>query len=966
MGVPRLFPWIRNTFGRYVSLLPIGSRQADTVQHLYIDFNPLIHNSAQVVYGYGREPSMETMRYAKLSDEEKRLAIFQGVISRLKEVLGLITPTELLYIAIDGPAPLAKQAQQRQRRFESRINDINDDKISEGFNSTWISPGTEFMFELTKFLHLEIRKIADEMREMKNVSILFSSCRVPGEGEHKIMDFIRRKATPDTKACFCGPDGDLIMLTLATHMNNMRLLREDQEAPGNYYYIDMGRVYNELPRVLQVKNPQRSIKDVANDFILLGFFVGNDFLPRIRMFMYLERGLEQMISSYISSKATLTKDSKIMYENFTRFIRLIAKEEIPHLTHIALDVGGGRWAPKTAQVENANAVLRSCLDGDKLDFDKFRSIYYTKAFECVDSVNAPNPYEMIDATRDDHSRLDRDFDSRINQMCFAYIRTIHWVFSYYVSDVNPQPLPQDSWYPSSGCGVSRYCEPPSWKWFYPYFHAPLMTDLEKYMFSNDHIQLITFFAPTCPSPPFLQLLSILPAPSRGLLPEEYSHLYSDPDSPLRTSGYLLPPTKDYESAINEHTAIVVLPFVDPDVMEKIYDSVFLKLRYYRNEIDGVYLFRKDRKRPIRYKSDYGTVDKSFVSVTPFTLDVKGEAKSCFDWSDFLVNTRCPRLKFYHVPQEQRKNVHWGQLKLLMALIFPLLRIIDPRKLKKTHIVYAGAAPGKNIAIVSDLFPMITMDLYDPAPFAIKESPPSGKSKVKRISIYNQLFLDEDAERYTFENRVGGPLEKKHIFFVSDIRRQISTDQLLTERMIHEDMEMQQRWTEIIQPMEAWLKFRLPYKVKGIEHVIPTAPYVEYLDGENYFQVVPPRTSTEGRLRPMRNRNGNYVRKKWNFVENEGQMFYHNMVVRETFKYYNDDEEPSTEEWDGLFPPELVADWDSSGIALILKEYLKRFRRSKPLQYHVTDMYGDIVERLSGKSGITLGNIREGMKVKEEE
>ena len=58
------------------------------------------------------------------------------------------------------------------------------------FDSNSITPGTVFMDHLTKYIDWYIRKKISSNVKWRNLEVIFSNEKVPGEGEHKVLNFI--------------------------------------------------------------------------------------------------------------------------------------------------------------------------------------------------------------------------------------------------------------------------------------------------------------------------------------------------------------------------------------------------------------------------------------------------------------------------------------------------------------------------------------------------------------------------------------------------------------------------------------------------------------------------------------------------------------------------------------------------------------------------------------------------------
>lgn len=235
-------------------------------------------------------------------------------------------------MAIDGVAPRAKMNQQRARRFRTALDaeKAREKAIREGvkmpaeaaFDSNCITPGTEFMAKLTRQLKYFINKKVSEDVDWQGVEVVLSGHEVPGEGEHKIMEYIRMAKAqpnydPNIRHCLYGLDADLIMLGLLSHDPHFCLLREEvtfgrQQKKStelehqNFYLMHLCIVREYLEMEFQeLKEPgimafPFDMEHVIDDFILMAFFVGNDFLPNLPNLHINEGALALMFKVYKS------------------------------------------------------------------------------------------------------------------------------------------------------------------------------------------------------------------------------------------------------------------------------------------------------------------------------------------------------------------------------------------------------------------------------------------------------------------------------------------------------------------------------------------------------------------------------------------------------------------------------------------------------------------------------------------
>ncbi|RNA27762.1 hypothetical protein BpHYR1_053876 [Brachionus plicatilis] len=252
-----------------------------------------------------------------------------------------------------------------------------------------------------------------------------------------------------------------------------------------------------------------------------------------------------------------------------------------------------------------------------------------------------------------------------------------------------------------------------------------------------------------------------------------------------------------------------------------------------------------------------------IHLSPHTLQNKNAKYS--DKFVRILTDEFPEKKY--VPKEKdqdRTSVHFGQRKLFLSEVEFLtnccFEIPKEKMFKKIILIYAGAAPGLHLEFLSQMFPFIKFVLIDPAKMAFE---PTDKIRINQEYFTHEMALDLREE---FNSDI--------ILFISDIRR-FGPGAKLTdaeiENEILEDMQNQMDWYHILKPFRSLFKFRLPY----VENRPNAKHTLDYLEGDIYFQIWPPNSSSETRL---------YVREKaklktYDCLKYENQLYYFNNVER---------------------------------------------------------------------------------------
>ncbi|KAG6414727.1 hypothetical protein SASPL_122101 [Salvia splendens] len=462
MGVPSFYRWLVNKYPKIVS----AAADPPEFDNLYLDMNGLIHPC----FHPDDDPFPPTT-----VDE-----VFRRIHDYVDNLFDIVKPRKLLFMAIDGVAPRAKMNQQRSRRFRSAKDFKHAEEVEERLrkqfeaegravlpkqdseisDSNVITPGTEFMHLLSENLRSYVKRRLKENPAWGNIKVILSDDKAPGEGEHKIMSFIRAQRAsseydPNTRHCLYGLDADLIMLALATHEAHFSILREEvlplngelrngnfdrasaasvkepeqplsrepvssqesswqatKRTPYQFLNVFVLREYlsldMEIPGFDKFEFDQERAID---DFIFICFFAGNDFLPHIPSLSLHEGCIDLMMDVY-----------KKEFQNFGGYLVNIEKIadnngdyiKLSHVERFILAVGAFEEKIFSKRADIREKKLRRMLaehrdaqeeEQNCLDEGTSSEVLGMHDISCIDKLKISAPTEDADTVMENTKEL---------------------------------------------------------------------------------------------------------------------------------------------------------------------------------------------------------------------------------------------------------------------------------------------------------------------------------------------------------------------------------------------------------------------------------------------------------------------------------------------------------------------------------------------------------------------------------
>ena len=510
MGIPSYFSYI---IKNHSNIIRNKRRLKVKFSSLYMDCNSIIYDCVRKIE-HDTDPRPNGFDFEDL--------LIRHVITKIEKYVNDIQPSNVLYIAFDGVAPFAKMEQQRIRRYKTgylsavsngtvphkqneKSNNETGSIVSPENQTSWntsaITPGTQFM----NMLSLKVRRaFIDSGRFFGVKHLVVSGSDEPGEGEHKMFQYMRSNALKTETIAVYGLDADLIMLSLfhCFACENIYIFRESPEFGraaledsfdrDELLYLDNCLLSRAILDEMGVSETEKDTRGRIYDYIFACFLLGNDFMPHFPALNIRTHGnytiletYRKLIARYPDRRFISLESGNIQWKWVKLFLQNLAKEEhrLVLNEHESRHKMEKRFYPTNTREERLNAFehIPTIYRAEEHYINPGESGWETRYYDVAFHLKDSNSNQII-----------------VDEICNNYLEGLEWTFKYY----------------TEGC--------PHWKWKYNYHYPPLLVDLVKRIPNFETTYIVETSGINRPFHPNTQLAYVIPPWNHNLLRDSHA------------------------------------------------------------------------------------------------------------------------------------------------------------------------------------------------------------------------------------------------------------------------------------------------------------------------------------------------------------------------------------------------------------------------------------------------------------
>lgn len=534
MGISGFSNWIKERYwgdlSESVSFTEIP--EDITFGHYLIDFNNVLHEFRIEIEDFSEE---QKNVLSSMTDEEKDNYVIEQVILKTQVMYENFLPRFTFGLFMDGVVSMQKVNLKREvahlhNFFNYTLkNRVYDPTTEQNYNPlqgiSHLNAGTPFMDKL----ELKLRE------RFNGPNVFISGSREPGEGEHKIIEYISRLQDSENIMIY-GNDSDLVILSM---LLEKRIFVRRSEETGNIY-IDVNRLSRDIyswvnGRIIEVRK-KLEFRRFIYDFVFLTFFVGNDYIPALKTRKNWN-SMKKLLSDYIS---IITYGKRIYYfvdyQNkfkintvFLRsFLYKISKKEAENLQY---------YSEKRLQLQVPTDKTEEQLVVWRRDHILYNPEYRDYLVPIDYSLNGwRQRYNLLMYGNIDPS-----------DVCFSYFQSLYFCFElYFNKNLN-------------------------WNFFTRIHDCPLSSDLLSYLDNVPDINTIPLPPTGEPVDVLVQRLLIVPRECFEYLPRPFAEILREREyDEFYPNGDLLPKIIWERESI--YSIAVILPRMNVEFFKNFYEE----------------------------------------------------------------------------------------------------------------------------------------------------------------------------------------------------------------------------------------------------------------------------------------------------------------------------------------------------------------------------------------------------------